>query len=124
MKMFRIHGSVVYGVAAMLLAGSALAQDGSIAFRMAAAKGNPSSCMALDAAMSRVHNVTLMGDKASIKSAGGITDTMKQTAPNVYATTYTLSGSRLDIVADASTKPKTLKAVEPKLGCRWDATAP
>jgi len=33
--------------------------------------------------MSRVHSVTKMGDKATIKSAGGIDDTMKQTKPNV-----------------------------------------
>jgi hypothetical protein len=107
-----------------MLCGQAIAQDAPVQFRMVAAKGNPSACMPLDASMSRVHTVTVMGDKAVLKSSGGINDNMKQTTPGVYKTTFSLSGARLDIVVDASKTPKTLEAVEPKLGCRWNAVAP
>lgn len=91
---------------------------------MVAAKGNPSACTNIDASMSRVHTVTIMDDKAALKSSGGINDTMKQTQPKVYRTTFSLSGAKLEIVADTSVTPKTLEAVEPKLGCRWSAVAP
>lgn len=91
---------------------------------MVAAKGNPSACTTLDASMSRVHSVTVTGDKAALKSSGGINDTLKQTQPKVYKTTFALSGARLEIVADTAATPKTLEAVEPKLGCRWSAVAP
>lgn len=91
---------------------------------MVAAQGNPSACSNIDASMSRVHTVTVMGDKATLKSSGGINDTLKQTAPNIYKTTFSLSGARLDIIANTATTPRTLEAVEPKIGCRWNAVAP
>ena len=80
--------------------------------------------LTLDAALSRVHGVTKMGDKAIIKSAGGIDDTMKQKTPNVYTTVFTLSGVRLDVVADASVTPATLSVVEAQRSCKWNAVAP
>jgi hypothetical protein len=109
---------------AVMLAVPAFAQDKPIEFRLVAAKTNPVGCNALDAAMSRVHTVTRTGDTAVIKSAGGVDDKMKQTRPNVYATVFTLSGVRLDIVADASVTPATLSVVEAQRGCKWNAIAP
>jgi hypothetical protein len=114
----------VAGLTVALLAFPALSQDKPIEFRLAAAKSNPVGCTALDPALSRVHTVTKTGDTAIIKSAGGIDDTMKQKTPNVYTTVFTLSGIRLDVVADASKTPGTLTVVEAQRGCKWSATAP
>jgi hypothetical protein len=116
--------AVLAGSVAGMLSTAADAQNAPIEFRLIAAQGNPTGCMSLDASLSRVHTVTLMGDKATIKSAGGIDDTMKLTAPNVYKTTFSLGGVRLDVVADASKTPRTLDVTEAARGCRWNATAP
>jgi hypothetical protein len=118
--------TIVKSVAAMavLLASPAFAQDKPIEFRLAAAKTNPVGCTSLDAALSRVHTVTRTGDTATIKSAGGVDDVMKQKTPNVYSTVFTLGGVRLDVVADASVTPRTLTVVEAQRGCKWNATAP
>jgi hypothetical protein len=109
---------------AALCAFPALAQDKPIEFRLIAAKSNPVGCMGLDGALSRVHTVTKKGDTAIIKSAGGIDDVMKQKTPNVYTTVFTLSGIRLDVVADTSVTPGTLSVVEAQRACKWNATAP
>ena len=111
-------------VFAVVLAFPALAQDKPIEFRLIADKANPVGCTALDASMSRVHTVTKTGDTALIKSSGGIDDVMKQKTPNVYSTVFTLSGVKLDIVADASKTPATLSVVEAQRGCKWHAIAP
>jgi hypothetical protein len=100
-----------------------LAQGVPIEFRLAPASGNPATCQQIDAAMSRVHTVTPMGNDATIRSAGGINDTLKQTSPNVYTTQFRLGSVTLDVVADASRMPRTLSVTEPKLGCRWNAIA-
>jgi len=117
---------IVTSVAALavVLAAPAFAQDKPIEFRLVAATTNPVGCNALDAAMSRVASVTKKGDTATIKSAGGIDDTMKQKTPNVYSTVFTLGGVRLDIVADASATPPTLSVYEAQRGCKWNAVAP
>jgi hypothetical protein len=107
-----------------VLAGAALAQGAPIQFRLAAAAGNPVTCNNLDASLSRVHTVTLAGDTATIKSAGGIDDTMKQASPRVYKTSFSLGGVTLEVTADAASTPRSLNVVEPKLGCRWNAIAP
>jgi hypothetical protein len=109
---------------AVVLAYPAFAQDKPIESRLVAAKTNPVGCTALDPDLSRVHSVTRMGDKAIIKSSGGIDDTMKQKTPNVYTTVFALSGVRLDVVADASVTPATLTVVEAQRGCKWNAVAP
>jgi len=98
------------------------AQNAPIEFRMAASDANLAGCRGLDAQLSRVHSVTLQGDKALLKLAGGISETLKQTSPGVYMSAFTLSGVRLDVVADASKSPKTLVVTEKNRGCRWDAT--
>jgi len=100
-----------------------LAQGVPIEFRMVPAQGNPGGCFQLDSAMSRVHTVTPMGSDATIRSAGGINDTLKQTAPNIYTTQFRLGRMTLDVVADASKMPRTLSVTEPKVGCRWNAVA-
>ena len=113
-------------IAAALLVGMtatfAYAQTAPIEFRMAAADANLAGCRSLDAQLSRVHSVTLQGDKASLKLAGGISETLKQTSPGLYTTVFMLSGVRLDVVADASQSPRTLVVLEKNRGCRWDAT--
>ena len=101
---------------------AAYAQNAPIEFRMAASDANLTGCRGLDAQLSRVHSVTLQGDKALLKLAGGISETLKQTSPGVYTSVFTLSGVRLDVVADASKSPKTLVVTEKNRGCRWDAT--
>ena len=100
-----------------------LAPGVPIEFRMVPAQGNPAGCFQLDAAMSRVHTVTPMGSDATIRSAGGINDTLKQTSPNIYTTQFRLGSVTLDVVADASKMPRTLTVTEPKVGCRWNAIA-
>lgn len=112
------------GLVAGMLCAPAYAQTAAIQFRLAAAKGNPSSCMNIDASLSRVHTITLMGDTATIKSAGGVNDKMKQTAPGVYTSSSSLGGTTLVVTANAATQPRTLVVKEPKLGCTWNATAP
>jgi hypothetical protein len=109
---------------AALLVFPAFAQDNPIEFRLAPAKSNPVGCTALDADLSRVHTVTKTGDKATIKSAGGIDDTMKQNTPNVYTTVLSLGGTKLDVVADASVTPRTLTVTEAQRGYKWNAIAP
>ncbi len=100
------------------------AQDGPIRFRMAAVAGNPSNCIRYDSTLSRVHTLTVAGDKATLKSAGGVNETLKQTVPKVYKTTSQLGGAMLAIVADASKSPRTLTITETNLGCHWTAIAP
>lgn len=117
--------ATAFGAAlAIILASSALAQDRSIEFRLAADKGNLSQCMALDSALSRVHTVAKVGAKATITSSGGIDDDLKVKSPDVYTTTFSLSGVRLEVVADASVKPATLTVFERNRGCKWNAIAP
>lgn len=94
-----------------------------IEFRVVPAVGNPTGCTNLDASLSRVHTITLAGDRARLHSAGGINDTLKQTAPKVYKTTFRLGDVTLEIVADAASTPKSLTVTEPKRGCHWAAIA-
>jgi len=112
------------GLVACMLCAPAYAQNAPLQFRLAAAKGNPSSCVNLDAALSRVHTITPAGDTATIKSAGGVNDKMKQSSPNVYTSSTSLGGVTLVVTADASKTPRTLDVKEPKLGCAWNAIAP
>lgn len=99
-------------------------QGTPIEFRVVADSGNPSSCQRFDAALSRVHTLTRTGATASLTSAGGISSTMTQTAPNVFTTNFSLGTTTLNVVADAAKSPKTLEVREAKLGCRWHAVAP
>lgn len=119
-----MRGSLLTAALAAFLALPAAAQTDTVQFRLAPAKTNPMTCTNLDAALSRVHNVTLAGEKATIKSAGGINDQMKQTSPKIYKTNFSLSGVTLQVTADAASTPRSLHVVEPKLGCKWDAIAP
>ena len=80
--------------------------------------------MRFDAALSRVHTFWATGDTASVTSAGGVTSNMTQTSPGVYTTDFSLGGTTLRVVADASRSPKSLTVTEPRLGCRWSAVAP
>lgn len=100
-----------------------LAQGVPIEFRLVPASGNPAGCTQLNSAMSRVHTVTPMGSDATIRSAGGINDTLRQTSPNIYTTQFRLGAVTLNVVADASRMPRTLNVTEPKIGCRWNAIA-
>ncbi|MFO1080387.1 MAG: hypothetical protein U1E23_07170 [Reyranellaceae bacterium] len=110
-------------LAALWCGGPALAQTAPIEFRVTPVQGNPGGCMRFDPALSRVHTISLQGDKAVLKSSGGINDTLKQASPNVYTTRYRMGEVTLDVTADASRTPRSLTVVEPKLGCRWTAIA-
>jgi hypothetical protein len=103
---------------------AAAAQDTAIQFRVVATDGNPSACRQFDSALSRVHTLTPTGDSASLRSAGGVNSAMKQTTPGVFTTNFSLGGTTLNVVADASKSPKSLTVTEPRLGCRWNAVAP
>jgi hypothetical protein len=118
------HAAVVAASLAGLFSVQAAAQDAAIQFRVVATDRNPSACKQFDAALSRVHTFTATGDSASLRSAGGITSNMAQTTPGVYTTNFSLGGTTLNVVADASKSPKTLVVTEPRLGCRWNAVAP
>ena len=111
-------------VAALITAATASAQDRPIEFRLAGATTNPVGCMSMDSSLTRVHTVTLNGDTAIIKSAGGIDDKLKQTSPGIYKTVFSMGGVRLDVVADATSTPRTLTVVEAQRGCKWNAIAP
>ncbi|WP_422029617.1 hypothetical protein [Reyranella sp.] len=113
-----VIAAVLFGTTASAV----YAQGAPIEFRMAASDANLAGCRSLDAQLSRVHSVTLQGDKAQLKLAGGVSDTLKQTSPGIYTSVFTLSGVRLDVVADASKSPRTLIITEKNRGCRWDAT--
>jgi hypothetical protein len=107
----------------LVVAAAVNAQTAPIEFRVVPAKGNPSGCTNLDASLSRVHTITLMGDKALLKSSGGINDTLKQTSPDIYKTRFSLGGVNLDVVADAGANPRTLQVTEASRGCHWNAVA-
>ena len=123
MKATRLNGPLIALLTAVLVTGVG-AQDAPIEFRLIADKANPAGCISLDASLSRVHTVTVTGDKALLKSAGGINDTLKQASPGVYKTTFSLAGVRLDVVADASKTPRSLTVVEAQRSCKWNAAAP
>jgi hypothetical protein len=119
---FRV--AVMVASLAGLFSAGAAAQDAAIQFRVVATDSNPSACRQFDSALSRVHTLTPTGDSASLRSAGGVNSAMKQTTPGVYTTTFSLGGTTLNVVADASKSPKSLTVTEPRLGCRWNAVAP
>jgi hypothetical protein len=116
--------SVLATSLAGMISAQAFAQKGPIEFRVVAVDRNPSACQQFDAALSRVHTFTPAGDAATLRTAGGVTSNMKQTAPNVFTTSLGIGGTNFNVVADASKSPKTLEVREPRLGCRWNAVAP
>lgn len=118
------YGAVLATSLAGLFSTQAAAQDAAIQFRVVATDRNPAACQRFDAALSRDHTLTATGDGASLRSAGGVNSDMAQTTPKVYTTKFSLGGTTLNVVADASKSPKTLTVTEPKLGCRWNAVAP
>ena len=123
MKAMTLTASLV-GILVAIVAVGVNAQNAPIEFRLTPDKGNLAGCTNLDASLSRAHTVTLAGDKALLKSAGGINDTLKQASPGVYKTTFSLGGVRLDVVADAAKTPRTLTVAEAQRGCHWNAVAP
>jgi hypothetical protein len=107
-----------------LFSAEAAAQDAAIQFRVVATARNPSACKQFDSALARVHTLTPTADGASLRSAGGVNSVMTQATPGVYTTNFSLGGTTLNVVADASKSPKSLTVTEPRLGCRWNAIAP
>ena len=107
-------------VLAALLPMAAAAQDASVEFRLAAAPGNITGCIAADPQFTRVHTFTVKGGQAELTSAGGINSRMKLEKPGVYETDYELGGRNLHVVADLNAR--TLIVTEKNLGCRWTAT--
>lgn len=102
---------------------TAIPQGASIEFRMDADPANLAGCRGLDATLSRVHSITPQGETARLKLAGGFTETLKQTSPGIYTTVFTLSGVRLDVMANASASPRTLTVTDKNRGCHWNAIA-
>jgi hypothetical protein len=125
MNIRKSHGLLKLALVAALLIELVPAQPNAqvapIEFRMIASKDNPSTCKNYDTSLSRVHALTMMGDRAIIKSSGGIDDTLKQTAPKVYKTTVSMGGVKFEVVVDASKNPLTVEVVKPSDGCRWSA---
>jgi hypothetical protein len=107
-----------------LAATLALAQAAPIEFRVVATDRNPSACRQFDAALSRVHTFTATADGASVRSAGGVNSNMTQASPGVYTTRFSLGSTTLNVTAHATTSPKSLEVLEPRIGCRWSAVAP
>lgn len=98
-------------------------QGTPIEFRVVPTDRNPASCQRWDAELSRPNSITRAGDTAILRTAGGITRTMTQSAPNVFTTTLALGGTNFNVVADASRSPGSLEIAEPRIGCRWSAIA-
>lgn len=101
----------------------AAGQSAPIEFRVVPGDRNPTSCQRWDAALSRVHTFTRTGETATLSTAGGITQIMTQSTPNVFTRTMALGGTSFNVVADASKTPGTLEVTEPRIGCRWIAVA-
>src|SRR5882672_4338366 len=103
---------IIVAITGCLFATIALAQDSVTHFRLAQDPKNIQGCTAYDSALTRVHTFTVKDGQAEVKSAGGIDDKMKLVRPNVYATVFQLSGTRLDVVADLAATPRTLTVTE------------
>ena len=108
---------------AAVAAASVAQQPAAFSVRLEKSDQNPTGCTALDPAMSRQHTVTIVGNTAVVKSAGGIDDVAKQTTPGVYKTKFAISGATLDIVVDTTSSPRTLTATAPRMGCKWTGAA-
>ena len=102
------------------LAAPAPAQQ-SARFWLAAMPGNMQACLSADPQFTREHTLTVNGDQAELKAAGGIATRMKQVKPNVFETDYRLGQLNLHLVADLTATPPTLLVTERNLGCKWMA---
>jgi hypothetical protein len=95
-------------------------QTATYAFRLAPNPSNVGTCNRLDASMSREHTLTVTGDKAAVKSAGGINDNLKPDGAGVYRTEFRHAGVTLVVVANTAQSPRTLVVTEPRAGCKWN----
>lgn len=112
-------------IASVLVGGSAAAQQpATYTFRLAKNASNVGVCNGMDASMSREHTVTVTGDKAVVKSSGGIDDDLKPAGAGIWRTEFELGRVRLVVVANLSTSPRTLVVTEPREGCRWSGQTP
>jgi hypothetical protein len=120
-----LHACVSAVFFAGMISVQAFAQNAPIEFRVVTGDRNPGACQRFDAALSRVHTFTRTTDGgATVTTAGGVSSNMTQMRPNVFATIMGIGGTNFNVVADASTSPKTLVVTEQRLGCRWQAVAP
>ena len=94
---------------AALLPAVALAQDVTAHFRLVAAPGNITGCIAADPQFTRVHTFTVKNGVAELTAPGGINIKMKLEKPNVYATDYDLGRLNLHVVADLAATPPCLR---------------
>jgi hypothetical protein len=109
----------------LVVAGDAVAQQpATYTFRLAKSPSNVGVCNGLDSSMGRQHTVTVSGDRAEIRSSGGIDDTLKPGGPGVWKTDFELGRVRLVVVADLSKSPRTLVVTAPRDGCRWSGESP
>jgi hypothetical protein len=106
---------------ALLAPAIALAQqDVSVQFRLTAAPGNISGCIAADPQFTRVHTFTVKGGQAELTAPGGINTRMKLDKPGIYTADYVQGRLNLHVVADLNAR--TLDVSERNLGCKWTAT--
>jgi hypothetical protein len=107
---------------ALLLPGIAAAvEDSATRYRLVADSSNSSNCSDLDLALARTHTVTVKNGDVEITSAGGIEGRMRELREGVYVVVFELSGQRLDVVADLSSKPMVLTVSDRLFGCKWHA---
>jgi hypothetical protein len=115
---------LAFAAVTLLAGGFVAAQQPSHTFRLTRSPSNTGVCAGLDAAMSREHTVTVMGDKAVLKFPGGNDEDMKQVSAGTYRTELELARVKVEFVADLSRSPKTLVVREPREGCRWTGEGP
>ncbi len=116
-------GSALTLAAVLVSFSSEAQQTATYAFRLAPNSSNVGTCNRLDASMSREHTLTVTGDKAVVKSAGGVNDNLKPDGAGVYRTEFRHAGVTLAVVANVAQSPRTLVVTEPRAGCRWSGEA-
>lgn len=116
-----LYRELVICVAASMLAAPALAQDMSPRFRFVGEPGNIQACVRLDAQLTRVHTIKVVGDHADMTSPGGLHERLKRTRPDTYEATFELSGAQLQAVATLGGDIKAIALTSRSLGCRWHA---
>ncbi|MBV8191888.1 MAG: hypothetical protein JO339_31960 [Alphaproteobacteria bacterium] len=104
---------------AILSPALAAAQDVSVEFRLVAAPGNITGCIAADPQFTRVHTFTVKDGAAELTAPGGINSRMKLEKPGVYETDYRLGQFNLHVVADLNSRMLTV--TDRNLGCTWTA---
>lgn len=105
----------------LALPAAALAQDAEVKFWLQGAPGNIQGCIAMDSQFTREHTFTLKGGQAEVAAPGNIHIKLKPVRPDVYAGDFELGRTKLNMVADLASTPKSLIITNRDLGCKWSA---